>query len=146
VSRHAEVPALRVRAVNRAALRASGKYVLYWMIAARRTHDNFALDRAIEHAQRLNKPLLVLEALRVGYEHASLRLHRFVLDGMADNAQAFARAGIAYHAYVEPEPGAGSGLLAALGREAALVVTDDFPCFFLPEMVAAAGKRLDALL
>lgn len=135
-----------MRAVNGAELRASGKYVLYWMIAARRTHDNFALDRAIEHAKRLHKPLLVLEALRVAYPFASDRFHRFVIDGMADNAAAFRRAGVAYHAYVEPTPGAGSGLLQALAKDAAVVVTDDFPCFFLPQMLAAAGKKLVARL
>jgi deoxyribodipyrimidine photo-lyase len=135
-----------VRAVNREGVRGDAKYVLYWMIAARRTHDNFALDRALEHARRLNKPLLVLEALRVGYPYASDRFHRFVIDGMADNAQAFDKAGIAYHAYVEPEAGAGSGLLQALSKDAAVVVTDDFPCFFLPHMVSAAGKQLPVLL
>lgn len=141
-----DFPALRLRAVNRRALRADGKYVLYWMIAARRTHDNFGLDRAIAHAKALNKPLVVLEALRVGYEHASDRLHRFVIDGMADNAEAFHKAGIAYHPYVEPAAGAGRGLLEALASEAAVVVTDDFPCFFLPRMVEAAGAKLDVLL
>src|SRR3954447_22310692 len=114
------VPELRVRAVNRAPERASGKYVLYWMVAARRTHDNFGLDRAIEHAQRLHKPLLVLEALRVAYPFASDRFHRFVIDGMAENALAFRQAGIAYHAYVEPEADAGSGLLQALAEDAAV--------------------------
>ena len=80
------VPALRVRAVNRGEVRGDAKYVLYWMIAARRTRDNYALDRALEHAKRLQKPLVVLEALRVEYPHASDRFHRFVIDGMADNA------------------------------------------------------------
>lgn len=140
------IAALRVRAVNRGSVRADAKYVLYWMIAARRTHDNFALDRAIGYAKRLGKPLLVLEPLRIGYEHASDRLHRFVIDGMADNAKAFAQAGIAYHPYVEPEAGAGGGLLETLAKDAAVVVTDDFPCFFLPRMVEAAGKKLDVLL
>ena len=127
-------------------MQSDAQYVLYWMIAARRTHDNFALDRAIEHAKRLHKPLVVLEALRVGYQYASDRLHRFVIDGMADNAEAFHKAGIAYHPYVEPAAGAGSGLLLALAKDAALVVTDDFPCFFLPRMVTAAGKRINVLL
>ena len=36
-------------------------------------------------ARRLRRPLVVLEALRCGYPWASDRLHRFVLDGMADN-------------------------------------------------------------
>jgi len=138
----ASVPSLRVRALNGAELCNNGKYVLYWMIAARRSHDNFALDHAIEYAKHMHKPLLVLEALRVAYPFASDRFHRFVIDGMADNALAFDKAGIAYHAYVEPDAGAGSGLLQALARDAAVVVTDDFPCFFLPKMLAAAGKQL----
>jgi hypothetical protein len=58
------VPALRVRACNKAPLRADGEYVLYWMIAARRAEWNFALQRAVEHAVRLGKPLVVLKALR----------------------------------------------------------------------------------
>ncbi len=135
-----------MRAVNAGELRSDGKYVLYWLIAARRSQDNFALDRAIEHARRLHKPLLVLEPLRAAYPFASDRFHRFVIDGMADNALAFQRAGIGYHAYVEPTAGAGRGLLAALAKDAAVVVTDDFPCFFVPRMLAAAGKQLQVRL
>ncbi len=136
----------RATLVNAAPERADGDYVLYWMIAARRAHHNLALDRALAHAARLGKPLLVFEALRVGYRWASDRLHAFVLAGMADNAAAFAAAGITYLPYVEPSAGAGSGLLAALAARACLVVTDEFPCFFLPRMVAAAGARLPVRL
>ena len=39
----------------------------------------------------LARPLVVFEPLRVGYPWASDRLHAFVLQGMADNARAFAR-------------------------------------------------------
>src|SRR5690348_6259331 len=85
------VPALRVARCNRAAVRGDGQYVLYWMIAARRPRFNFALDRALDWAEHLGKPLLVLEGLRVGYRWASDRLHRFALDGMADHARSFAR-------------------------------------------------------
>lgn len=133
---------LRVRAANAAPLRPDGRYVLYWMIAARRASHSFALDRAVALGRALRRPLLVLEALRAGYPYASDRLHRFVLRGMADNAAAFARAGAAYHPYVEPRPGDGRGLLAALAADACAVVTDDFPTFFLPRMVAAAAGRL----
>ncbi|HVK84867.1 MAG TPA: deoxyribodipyrimidine photolyase, partial [Kofleriaceae bacterium] len=106
------------------------------MIAARRSTWSFALDHAIARAAELGRPLLVLEPLRAGYRWASDRLHAFVLQGMADNARAFAAAGITYLPYVEPEPGAGRGLLAALARRACLVVTDEQPGFFLPHMVA----------
>ncbi|HVV85487.1 MAG TPA: deoxyribodipyrimidine photolyase [Kofleriaceae bacterium] len=136
-------PPLRVTACNERPVRARGAYVLYWMIAARRTTHSFALDHAIARATELGVPLLVLEPLRAGYRWASDRLHRFVLDGLAANAKAFAAAGVTYHPYVEPRPGAGKGLLAALARRAALVVTDEQPGFFLPRMVAAAAAALD---
>ena len=133
------IPATRILAANDLPLRADGDYVLYWMTAARRTTWSYALDHAIARARALGRPLLVLEALRCDYPWASARLHAFVLAGMRCNAARFAAAGVAYLPYVEPAPGAGKGLLAALARRACLVVTDDYPCFFLPAMQAAAA-------
>ncbi len=132
---------LRVTTANHAKA-ARGEHVLYWMIAARRTTHNFALDHAIARAHEVDRPLLVLEALRAGYPWACDRFHAFVLDGMADNARAFAKANVTYLPYVEPEPGRGAGLLEALAKRACVVVTDEQPGFFLPRMVAAAATRL----
>src|SRR5215813_11853354 len=140
------VPAIRVRSCNARSLRASADYVLYWMIANRRLTHNFALDRALEYCRELRKPLLILEALRCDYPWASARLHRFVADGMADNAASSSKRGVCYYPYVEDSRGAGRGLLEALAAHAATVVTDDYPCFFLPRMVAAAAKRLPVRL
>lgn len=137
------VPALRVRAVGDAPVHESRRFVLYWMIAARRTRYNFALERALAWSRALGKPLVVLEALRCDYPWASERLHRFVVDGMSDQSAAFADTPVAYYPYLEPRPGAGRGLLAALAAHACVVVTDEFPCFFLPRMVAAAARSLD---
>jgi deoxyribodipyrimidine photo-lyase len=141
-----KVPAIRIRDCNGAAARPRAKYVLYWMIAARRVTHNFALDRAIEHCRELGKPLVIFEALRCGYEWASDRMHRFVIDGMADNAAACKKAGVTYFPYVEPKAGDGHGLLEALARDACVVVTDEYPCFFLPRMVAAAANKLKVRL
>jgi deoxyribodipyrimidine photo-lyase len=142
----ADIPQIRIRTVNDAPIRESGEFVLYWMIATRRLHFNFALDRALEQCAALRKPLVIFEALRIGYPWASDRLHRFVIDGMADNARKCEAHGIRYYPYVEPVAGAGQGLLLALARFACAVVTDEFPCFFLPRMVASAGKRLPVKL
>jgi len=136
------VPTIRIRQSNLAPLRQSGDYILYWMIASRRLRYNFALDRALEHCRALGKPLVIVEALRVGYPWASDRLHRFVLDGMVENARYCEARKIVYLPYVEPTPGAGKGLLYFLAHEACVVVTDEFPCFFLPKMVASAAKQL----
>ena len=57
------VPPLRVRPLNRAQIRSDGDYVLYWMTATRRLRWNYALDRAVGHAETLSKPLVVLEAV-----------------------------------------------------------------------------------
>ena len=141
-----KVPEPRILAVNAAPARRDGDYVLYWMIAARRAAHSFALDRAVELGRELGRPVVILEALRAGYPWASDRLHHFVMRGMADNAAAFERAGALYHPYVEPRDGDGSGLLEALAARACAVVTDDYPTFFLPRMVAAAGSRLGVRL
>jgi deoxyribodipyrimidine photo-lyase len=137
------VPPERRQPLNTAPTRPERDHVLYWMVAARRSRSNFGLQRAAELAAELGKPLLVLEALRHDYRWASPRLHRFVLDGMADNRAAFARAKVGYHAYVEPRAGAGAGLVEALAARAAAVVTDYFPCFFLPRMAKRTAARLD---
>jgi deoxyribodipyrimidine photo-lyase len=132
----------RIAIANAAPVCRRGRYVLYWMIGARRTTWSFALEHAVARAIELDRPLVVLEALRVDYPWACDRFHRFVLDGMDDNAAAFERAGAGYLRYVEPEVGAGRGLLAALAARAACVVTDEAPGFFLPRMVAATAARL----
>jgi deoxyribodipyrimidine photo-lyase len=126
------VPKIRIQHCNHGPVRPSGAYVLYWMIANRRLAYNFALDRALEHCRELRKPLVILEALRGGYKWASDRIHRFVIDCMADNANASAKCGIRYYPYVEPAPGFGKGLLEGLAAEACVVVTDEFRVFFFP--------------
>lgn len=139
------VPAIRIRSVNDRPIQGDGHFVLYWMTAFRRVRFNFSLQRAMEHCRALGKPLVILEAVRTRYRWASDRLHRFIIQGMADNQAAVAKAknpGVFYYPYVEPDHGRGSGLLAALAKRACLVVTDDFPCFFLPQLVQLAGKQL----
>ncbi len=142
MSPRSNVPPLRVISVNEAPVRAHGSFVLYWMIANRRHDYNFALQRAVEWAKELGRPLVVLEALRCDYPWASDRHHTFVLQGMRDNATRFGKRSARYLAYVEPYAGAGRGLLETMAADAAVVVTDDFPCFFLPRMVAAVAGRL----
>jgi deoxyribodipyrimidine photo-lyase len=116
------------------------------MTASRRLSSNFALQHAVEHARAWKKPLVILEALRCDYRWASDRLHGFVIQGMSDHSRALEGSTVRYFPYVEPTRGAGQGLLARLAADACLVVTDDFPSFFLPRMVAAAGRRIDARL
>ena len=136
----------RIRSVNSVPVNEDGGYVLYWMIAARRVRFNFGLQRAADWSRHLGLPLVILEALRSDYRWASDRLHRFVVDGMADTAKALSGRNVTYYPYVEPEHGAGRGLLEHLANDAAVVVTDDFPTFFLPKMVKSAGKAIQTRL
>ena len=108
------VPDLRIRSVNDAEVSASGDFVLYWMISFRRVAYNFSLQRAVEWARQLKKPLGVFEALRCDYPWASDRLHRFVIEGMADNVELFSKKTAHHFPYLEPKRGAGKGLLKAL--------------------------------
>ncbi|MCA8915212.1 MAG: deoxyribodipyrimidine photolyase [Planctomycetes bacterium] len=140
------VPEIRMQACNNAPMRASGRYVLYWMIAARRPRHNFGLQRAVELARRHDVGLVIFEPLRCDYQWANDRLHRFVIDGMQANGRAFSKAPAKYYPYVESSTGASKGLLGALAAEAVCVVTDEYPCFFLPHMVEAAADAIDVRL
>ena len=134
------VPAVRVRTLNDKPLDRSGDFVLYWMIAARRTRYNFALQRAVDICLELHKPLVIFEPLDCGYPWASDRLHRFVLDGMAATAAVCSKSRAFYYPYVEPTPGHGSGLLKRLSQDACIIITDHYPAFFIPRLVTAAAK------
>lgn len=140
-----DVPDLRLRSGHEdlRPVDETGEFVLYWMTAFRRPRWNFALERAIDWCRTLDKPLVVLEALRVDYRWASDRFHTFVAEGMRDNRDAFAGSdAVAYYPYLEGSKGSGSGLLAALAKRSAVVVGDDFPSFFLPAQARAARRAI----
>ena len=82
------VPENRIRGLNDQVVRPDADYVVYWMVACRRLESNFALEYAAARAYEWRKPLIILEALRCDYPWASDRLHTFVIDGMADHAEA----------------------------------------------------------
>jgi deoxyribodipyrimidine photo-lyase len=61
---------------------------------------------------------------------------------MRDNVASFAKHPVTYVPYLESEVGAGRGALAWLAQRAAVVVSDDFPCFFLPRMLQGAKGQI----
>lgn len=143
---HVMIPQSRLTAANDYPVRPDGRFVLHWMIAQRRLRWNFALQHAVDRAIELKVPLVVFEPLRVRYRWASDRLHRFIIEGMRDHAIAAKNLPVTYYPYVEPRPGAGTRLLHELAAQAALVVTDEYPCFFLPHLITAVKDRLPARL
>ena len=122
---------MRIRIVNDAPLRAKGTHVVYAMTAARRLGWNYGLQRAAALARERRVPLVVLETLPLG---ASDRLRAFALDGMREHASC-----PYYYPYVEPEPGAGKGLLEALAKSAVAVVVDE-------DVPGGPGPEIDARL
>ena len=137
----ADVPAIRIGLANTAPVAPGGDFVLYWMTAARRVTWNFALQRAVEWARRLRKPLAILEDLRSGDRWDSRRSHRFVLDGMAETARRLKGKPVLYYPHVERNRGAAADLVPAISRRAAVIVTDEFPCSIWPGVVADAADR-----
>ena len=128
------VPSVRVRTLNQFPIDPTGKFVMYWMTAYRRTRFNFALQRAVELANQLRKPLMIFEAIRCNYRWASDRFHQFMLDGMLDNAAATQSTNATYYAYVERCANEGKGLMESFASLACVIVTDDYPCFFHPAL------------
>ncbi len=122
-----DVPAVRIRALHDEAPNAGGRFVLYWMNACRRTRWNFALQRAVDWARALGKPLWIVEPLSLGSRWPSDRRHHFMLDGMADNAGRLESKPAGYYPFVEREPGQAEALLDALAETACAIVADDHP-------------------
>lgn len=140
-----KTPDIRIENLNGHPPDPNGRFVVYWMVAARRTRWNFGLQRAVALARELRKPLVILEALRCEYPWASDRIHKFVLDGMAANAAAI-NSRVLYHPYVEPAPDHGRGLIRELGAHACAIVTDSYPAFFIPSMLKAAARQVTVRL
>lgn len=136
----------RTRILNQAPIREDKSFVLYWMQAYRRLSSNHSLDYAVSEARRLNKSLVVYEGLRIDYPWASERIHRFILEGMVDNFAEAKKLGISYYAYVETPDNPAKGILKKLSEESALIVTDDFPCFIIPEQIARLSEKSQSRL
>jgi photolyase PhrII len=116
----------RTVALNARPCRDAGEFILYWMRAGVRAHENPALDAAIELSDSLGAPLFVYHALSERYPYASDRHHRFILEGARDVQAEFADRQIPYAFHLE-RPGHRGDHLLNLARRAAAVVTESFP-------------------
>jgi deoxyribodipyrimidine photo-lyase len=123
-------------------LRGKADFVLYWMQMYRRAEDNAALAFAIEKANELGLPCLVYEALRPDYPFASDRFHTFVLEGACDTGPSLAARGVRHVFFLPKTRDEARGVLAKLAARAALIVTDDYPSFIIPDQSAALARRV----
>jgi len=130
----------RVRALNERPADPRKPFVLLWLQGQRRVSQNLAFSHAQRSANELGLPLVVYEGLRRDYPYASERLHRFVLEGVADTADDCARRGVAYGFFLEQKDSP-RGTLHALAARAALVVTDWLPTFIHPAQTRRLAER-----
>lgn len=118
----------RIFRLNDSPERPERDYVLYWMQMNRRVESNHALLYAIERANDLNLPVLVYEGLTYTGPYANDRLYTFILEAAPETAKRLERLGIGYVFYLRKTHG-GDNALLELAKDAAAVITDDYPVF-----------------
>lgn len=122
----------RVSLLNDREPNTNARYVLYWMQMTKRAHHNHALNFAIQKANGLKLPVVVYEGLKYYYPWASDRLHTFILEGVEEKRKEFERLGIRYLFYLQKDKSDPKQTVAKLAKDAAMIVTDDYPCFIVP--------------
>ncbi len=130
----------RTVALNEKRTQPEGEFVLYWMQSTQRVDDNWALRYATLEADRLGRPLVILQQLDSSNAHASARHHTFVLQGARDTARRAAEFGLEYQLCVEPQT-FGTSPVERLATRASVVVTDLFPTGDVPSRSAALAAR-----
>ena len=144
------VPASRLRAMNQGPIKPTGDYVLYWMTSARRLGWNFGLQRAVDHARRPAQAARDPRgaALRLPWRQRPAASVRPRGHGRQRSALA-AKAGRSTIPTSSRRAATGTGSSPRWRSDACVVVTDWYPAFFLPRMIAAAAGdstvRLEAV-
>jgi deoxyribodipyrimidine photo-lyase len=138
------IQAERVSKLNSAPERAGRKYILYWAQMNRRVDANHALLYAIEIANRYKLPVLYYEGPTCSYQYANDRLHTFVLQGVPETAKRLKKAGLGYVFYLRRRRNAPDDVLYLLAKDAAALVTDDYPTFIARDHNRRVPEKLDA--
>jgi len=133
----------RIRQLNSNEVRPQREYVLYWSQMNRRVDSNHALLYAAELANKHGLPVLVYEALTYNYEYANDRLHTFVLEAVPETTKRLEKAGIGYVFYLRRSKSDPNDVLYTLAKNAAAIVTDDYPVFIARVHNAAVPARVD---
>jgi deoxyribodipyrimidine photo-lyase len=96
---------LRVTTRRGGAADTQGRCVVYWMQRAQRAEDNPALEKAIEVANHLEKPVVVFFRLVPQASEANLRHYTFLVQGLADVARGLERRRVGFVLRRHPEHG-----------------------------------------
>ncbi len=133
----------RVRKLNAAAEQPGGKYVVYWAPANRRVDGNHGLLYAAEMANRCNLPVLYYEPLTFEHKYANDRLHTFMLEGAPENAKRARKAGLGYLCFLRRKPADPEDAIFDLAKDAAAIVTDDYPVYVVDDHNRDMPNRLN---
>jgi deoxyribodipyrimidine photo-lyase len=133
----------RISKLNSAPERPERKYILYWAQMNRRVDANHGLLYAAELANRYDLPVLYYEGLTCSYEYANDRLHTFMLEGVPDTARRLKSEGIGYVFYLRPTRSAPNHAVYDLAKDAAAIVTDDYPTFIARRHNGRVPQRVD---
>ncbi len=110
----------RVSKMNEDGIYLNGDYILYWMQAAQRIHDNHALEFAIRMANKFGCPLVVACVIMPNFPHANLRHFTFMLQGIEALQDDFKARGIGFVLRI----GDPTTEIVDLGQRAKLVIFD----------------------
>ncbi|MGF3553979.1 MAG: deoxyribodipyrimidine photo-lyase [Thermoplasmatota archaeon] len=72
------------------------KYIIYWMQQSQRAHYNHALEYAISHSNKYEKPLIVYFGLTNNYPEANIRHYKFMLEGLKEVKKSLEERGIRF--------------------------------------------------
>ena len=133
----------RTTVLNDKPVNNQGRYVLYWMQMTKRDSFNHALNCAIKEANKRKLPVVVYEGLKFYYPWASDRIHAFIMEGVNEKRAAFQKKGIKYLFYLQADDAAPKNTVAKIAKDAALIVTDDYPCFIIPKHNKTIAERAD---
>jgi len=115
----------RVRAVKVGQI--SSRPVVYWMRNTLRAHDNPALDVAVQAANALCVPLLVLLHVEDRYPYATARRQRFLLEGAQSVQAELKQRGLPSHVQVDRN-GYRDAVHFGLACESSLLVAEEPFC------------------
>jgi len=119
-----------------------GRYVLYWMQAAQRAEYNHALEYAIQRANELKKPVVVLFGLTDKYPEANERHYYFMLEGLSDVRKALEARGI----QMVIRHGSPDAAVAELAEQAVLAVVDGGHLRIQRKWRSQAARRINCAL
>ena len=133
----------RIQKLNLAPERPERAYVLYWAQMNRRVTSNHGLQYAVELANTHKLPVLFYEGLTCSYEYANDRLHTFILEAVPGTAQHLQTLGIGYVFYLRRTPESRNDVFYQLAKDAAAIVSDDYPTFIARTHNARVPQKLD---